>query len=70
MGNEIETTRFVMGDEIETTRSASPMSFGSRTKTRTTASMSFGLRKRSVLGGSVLGGDDLGGAGVRRSRRC
>ena len=27
-------------------------------------------RTRLVLGGSVLGGDDLGGAGVRRSRRC
>ena len=32
------------------------MSFGSRT--RKTAPISFGLRTRSVLGGSVLGGDD------------
>ena len=32
---------------------------------RTAAPMSFGSRTRSVLGG-----DDLGSAGVRRSRRC
>ena len=37
---------------------------------RTAAQVSFGSRTRSVLGGSILGGDDLGGAGVRRSRRC
>ena len=37
---------------------------------RTAAQVSFGLRTRSVLGGTVLGGDDLGGARVRRSRWC
>ena len=37
---------------------------------RTAAPMSFGSRTRLVLGRSVLGGDDLGGAGVRRSRWC
>ena len=53
-------------DRSWATRSATPMSFGS--KTRTTASISFGLRTRSVLDGSILGGDDLDGgasAGVR-----
>ena len=80
-GCEIETTRLVMGDEIETTRSAASMSYGSRTRMRTTALMSFGLRTtapmsfgsrmRSVLAGSVLGGDDLdGGAGVGVRSRC
>ena len=42
----------------------------SRTMERTAASVSFGSRMRSVLGGSVLGGDDLGSAGVRWSCRC
>lgn len=37
---------------------------------RTATPMSFRLRTRLVLGGSVLGGDDLDGAGMRRSRRC
>ena len=51
-------------DEIEMTRSAVPMSFGSRTRTR---SVTLALM-RSVLRGLVLGGDDLDGgvgAGVR-----
>ena len=85
MGNEIETTRSVMGDENEMRRLAAPMSFGSRTRTmasmsfgsrtrtRMTVSMSFESRTRSVLGGSVLGGDDLDGgasAGVRSRWWC
>ena len=37
---------------------------------RMATQMIFGLRTRSVLGGSVLGVDDLGGARVRRSHRC
>ena len=37
---------------------------------RTAVQVSFGLRTRSVLGGTVLGGDDLDGARVRLSRRC
>ena len=76
-------TRSVMGDKIEMTRSVVPMSYGSKTRTRTTtpmsfgsrtkAPMSFGSRTRSVLGGSVLGGDDLdggAGAGVRSRWWC
>ena len=58
-------------DRSWATRSATPMSFGS--KTRTTASISFGLRTRSVLDGSILGGDDLDGgasAGVRSQWWC
>ena len=61
-----------MGNEIKMMRSATPMNFGSRTRTRMTALMSFGSRTRTVLGGSVLDGDDLDGevdAGVVRSLR-
>jgi len=61
MGNEIETTRSVMGDKIETMRSAALMSFGSRTRTRTTVLISFGLRMRLVLGGDDLDGDTSAG---------
>jgi len=37
---------------------------------RTVAQVSFGSKTRSILGELVLGGDDLGSAGVPRSRQC
>ena len=71
IGHESWATRLRQRDRSWAMRSATPMSFGSRT--RMTAPISFGSRTRSILGGSVLGVDDLDGdasAGVQSQWWC